>query len=245
MYRMLGKTSVHDDTSQIGSSFLMQDEPSYLIGDSMKGLAQMDCKQAVSLMHDLLDDDLTPEYALELKQHMLACPDCRERFRQLEEMDTLLYSFNHRVQPVSDDLTARVMSVIPKPKQQSAFMLWVKRHPAITVAAVFVLVMMTSALSMWNADKQLMVKGADLNGVVVENNKVIVPSDKVISGNLTIHNGVAEVYGKVKGDVTVIDGKLYQASTANISGSVHQIDEALSWMWYQLTNLFGTGPSLP
>ncbi|MCE5173512.1 polymer-forming cytoskeletal protein [Paenibacillus profundus] len=211
----------------------------------MKGLAQMDCKQAVSLMHDLLDDDLDRECAKELKAHMLECPACRERFRQLEEADRLLYGFNHRLQPTSDDLTDRIMSVIPKPRQQSALLVWVKRHPAITVAAVFVLVMMTSALSMWNADKQLMVKGAHLDGVVIENNKVIVPSDKVVAGDLTIHNGMAEVYGQVQGDVTVIDGKVFQASTANISGSVHQIDEALGWIWYQITNLFGSGPSLP
>lgn len=209
----------------------------------MKGLAQMDCKQAVSLMHDLLDDDLEPENALELKQHMVSCPGCYERFGQLEATDRLLYRFNHRVQPVSDNLIERIMSMIPKPKQHSVFMLWVKRHPAITVAAVFVLIMMTSALSMWNADKQLMVKGSNLDGVVVKNNKVIVPPDKVISGNLTIHNGIAEVYGKVKGDVTVIDGKLHQASTANISGAVYQINEALDWMWYQLTSLFSR--SLP
>ncbi|MFD3271741.1 zf-HC2 domain-containing protein [Paenibacillus dendritiformis] len=205
----------------------------------------MDCKQAVSLMHDLLDDDLDRECAVELKKHMLGCPACHERFRELEHTDRLLYGFNHRLQPVSEDLTDRIMSIIPKPKQRSAFSVWVKRHPAITVAAVFVLVMMTSWLSMWNSDKQLVVKGSNLDGVVIENNVVIVPPDKEVAGDLTIRNGAAEVYGKVKGDVTVIDGKLFQASTANISGSVHQIDEAISWIWYQITSLFGTRPDVP
>ncbi|UHA76045.1 polymer-forming cytoskeletal protein [Paenibacillus sp. 481] len=200
----------------------------------------MDCKQAVSLMHDLLDDDLDRECASKLKAHMLECPACREQFRELEQTERLLYGFNHRLQTTSDDLTARVMSVIPKPKKQSAFMIWVQRHPAVTVAAVFVLVMMTSALSMWNADKQLMVKGQDLNGVVIEGNKVIVPSGKVVAGSLTVHNGMAEVHGKVNGDVTVVDGKVYQASTAHISGSVKQIDEALSWLWYRVSNLFSS-----
>ena len=207
----------------------------------MKGLAQMDCKQAVSLMHDVLDDDLERSCAVELKEHMLACPACREQFRQLESTERLLYGFNHRLQPPTDDLSDRIMAVIPKPKQESAIFKWVKRHPAITVAAIFVLVMMTSALSMRNADHQLMVKG-QLDGVIIENNKVIVPSDTVVKGNLTIHNGQAEVYGSVEGDLSIVDGKLYQASTANISGSVQEIDEALDWFWYQITNFFSNAP---
>lgn len=204
----------------------------------------MDCKQAVSLMHDLLDDDLERSCATELKEHMLACPACHEQFRQLESTERLLYGFNHRLQPPSNDLTDRVMAVIPKPKKQSALFIWAKRHPAITVAAVFVLVMMTSALSMWNSDQQLQVKGA-LDGVVIQDNKVIVPNGTVVKGDLTIHNGQAEVYGDVEGNLTVIDGKLFQASTAHITGSVQEIDEALDWLWYQISSLFAGGPALP
>ncbi|MGZ9586664.1 anti-sigma factor [Paenibacillus marinisediminis] len=211
----------------------------------MKGLAQMDCKQAVSLMHDLLDDDLERSCALELKEHMLACPACREQFRQLESTERLLYGFNHRLQPPADDLTDRIMAVIPKPKKQSPLFLWAKRHPAITVAAVFVLVMMSSALSMWNSDQQMLVKGSQLDGIILENNKVIVPSGKVVKGDLTIHNGEAEVYGEVEGNLTVVDGNLYQASTAHITGSVQQIDEALDWLWYQISSLFTRTASIP
>lgn len=133
-------------------------------GGTVKGLARMDCKQAIALMHDLLDDDLHQDNAFELKKHMVTCPDCRKRFYQLEEADRLLYSFNHRIQPVSDDLTERVICIIPKSK--NAFMLWIKRHPACAIAAVFMLVILTCALSIWNADKQLIVKDIDLNEVM-------------------------------------------------------------------------------
>lgn len=210
----------------------------------MKGLAQMDCKQAVSLMHDLLDDDLERTCAIDLKEHMLACPACHEKFRQLETTERLMYGFNHRLQPPAEDLKDRVMAIIPKPRQQSPLFLWVKRHPAITVAAVFIIVMMTSAISMFNADQQMMVKG-QLDGVVIEKNKVIVPSGKVVKGDLTIHNGEAEVYGDVEGNLTVVDGKVYQASTAHISGSVQQINETLDWLWYQITSIFTGTPSNP
>ncbi|MBR2570280.1 MAG: zf-HC2 domain-containing protein [Paenibacillus sp.] len=204
----------------------------------------MDCKQAVSLMHSLLDDDLEQSSALELKEHMLGCPACKEHFHQLESTEQLLYGFNHRLQTPSPDLTERILKAIPeKQKQQAAWLKWVKRHPAITVAAVFVLVMMGSALSMWNADQQMIVKGQQLDGVIIEENKVIIPNGKVVKGDLTIHNGLAEVYGDVEGNVTVVDGRIFQASTAHISGSVQQIDEAMSWIWYQITNLFSSAPS--
>lgn len=217
----------------------------YSLKNPKKGLAQMDCKQAVSLMHDLLDEDLERQCALDLKAHMLACPACRERFRQLEEAERLLYGFNHRLQPPSEDLTERIMVAIPRPqRKQSPMIAWVKRHPAITVAAVFFLVMTTSWLSMWNADKQLVVKGDQMN-IIIQDDKVIVPSGQVVNGDLTIHNGKAEVHGEVKGNLTVVDGQVYQASTAHISGSVQKIDEAFDWIWYQINSLFGSSAVAP
>ncbi|GJM74590.1 hypothetical protein HMSSN036_68060 [Paenibacillus macerans] len=55
---------------------------------------------------------------------------------------------------------------------------------------------------------------------------------------MTIENGKAEIYGEVEGNLTVIDGTFYQASTAHISGQVKEIDRALDWIWYRITNTF-------
>ncbi|MNO05927.1 Anti-sigma-W factor RsiW [compost metagenome] len=59
-----------------------------------------------------------------------------------------------------------------------------------------------------------------------------------------MQNGEARVYGDVEGNVTVIDGSYYQASTAHIAGQVKSIDQTLDWIWYKVTDLFG-GPSSP
>lgn len=47
----------------------------------------MDCNSAVSLMHECLDESLSPEQKVELKSHLLICPDCRMRFKELEQTE--------------------------------------------------------------------------------------------------------------------------------------------------------------
>ncbi|AIQ65686.1 Anti-sigma-W factor RsiW [compost metagenome] len=199
----------------------------------------MECKLAVSMMHDYLDDDLPQQQQRDLKEHLLSCTDCRAKFKELEQTDMLLFSLMHQPPAASDDLIGRIMGALPSSKKERRFIAWVKRHPALTAASVFLLVMLMSSLTVWNQDNgQLVVKGNDLDQVVIQGDTVIVPSGKKVSGNLTVENGKTQVYGEVNGDVTVIDGSLYQASTAHISGQVKSIDQALSWIWYKVTNMF-------
>lgn len=199
----------------------------------------MECKLAVSMMHDYLDDDLPGEQQRELKEHLLCCPECRAKFKELEQTDMLLFSMRHQSPAaVPDDMAARIMNALPAPKKQSRLWTWVKHHPALTAASMFLVVMLMSTLTLWNQENQLVIRGNDLDQVVIKGNSVIVPSGKTITGDLTVTNGKTEVYGEVNGNVTVIDGSLYQASTAHISGQVKSIDEAVSWIWYKVTNLF-------
>ncbi|AJS61642.1 zf-HC2 domain-containing protein [Paenibacillus sp. IHBB 10380] len=197
----------------------------------------MECKLAVSLMHDYLDDDLSKEQRLMLKEHMLTCPDCRMQFEELEQMDMLLYSLHYSTPSASDELTERILSALPVHKKQQLWVKWVKRHPAATAAALFLVVMLFSTVSVWSQDSQLMVHGSNLDQVIIEGNTVILPEGRTIAGNLTIENGKAQIFGVVEGDLTVIDGSLYKASTAHISGQVKHVDRALDWIWYKITNL--------
>ncbi|WP_025691964.1 zf-HC2 domain-containing protein [Paenibacillus zanthoxyli] len=198
----------------------------------------MECKLAVSMMHDYLDDDLPGQQQRDLKEHLLSCPDCRAKFKELEQTDMLLFSLMHQSPVVSDDLVGLVMGALPPSKKERRFIAWIKKHPALTAASVFLLVMLMSSVTLWKQDGQLVVKGSDLDQVVIKGDTVIVPSGKRVSGDLTVENGKTQVYGDVNGNVTVIDGSLYQASTAHISGQVKSIDQALSWFWYKVTNMF-------
>ncbi|HEY2491717.1 MAG TPA: zf-HC2 domain-containing protein [Paenibacillus sp.] len=197
----------------------------------------MECKLAVSLMHDYLDDDLSKEQRLMLKEHMLTCPDCRMQFKELEQMDMILYSLHYSTPSASDELTERILSALPVHKKQQRWVKWVKSHPAATAAALFLVVMLFSTVSVWSKDSQLMVHGSNLDQVIIEGNTVILPEGKTIAGDLTIENGKAQIFGVVEGNLTVIDGSLYKASTAHISGQVKHVDRALDWIWYKITNL--------
>lgn len=198
----------------------------------------MECKLAVSMMHDYLDDDLPDQQQRELKEHLLSCPDCRQKFKELEQTDMLMFSLMHHNPVASDDLVSRIMESLPKSKKEGRFITWIKRHPALTAASLFLVVMLMSTVTFWSPDRQLVVRGVDLDQVIIQGDTVIVPSGKIITGDLTIENGKAQVYGEVNGNVTVIDGSLYQASTAHISGQVKSIDQAVSWLWYKVTNMF-------
>lgn len=199
----------------------------------------MDCKQASSLMHDYLDDDLERGRAVELKSHLESCSACNERFRELERTDLMLFAaIKQRTAQVSDDLVDRIVSKLPSQRKQQAWIGWIRRHPALTAAAMFLVVMLFSAISLWESDDQLVVKTADPDQVIINGNTVTVPSGSKIAGNLTVENGKAEIYGDVEGNLTVIDGSYYQASTAHIAGEIKSIDQALDWIWYRITNVF-------
>ncbi|MEF2967377.1 zf-HC2 domain-containing protein [Paenibacillus sp. M1] len=198
----------------------------------------MDCKQASSLMHDYLDDDLTHEQAVGLKSHLSGCSACNARFKELEQTEMMLFAtIKHRAQAAPDELVNRIMSKIPNQRKQQAWIGWIRRHPALTAAAMFLLVMLFSAVSIWESNDQLVVKTADLDQVIINGNTVTVPSGSTIAGNLTVENGKAEIYGDVQGNLTVIDGSYYQASTAHIAGEIKSIDQALDWIWYRITNV--------
>ncbi|MNE22562.1 Anti-sigma-W factor RsiW [compost metagenome] len=190
-------------------------------------------------MHEYFDDDLTHEQAVELKHHLQGCSVCSARFQEMEQTEMLLFStIRHKAFAAPDKLVDAIMSKIPAQRRQQAWVGWIKRHPALTAAAMFLLVMLFSSLSLWKSDDQLVVKVADLDQVIINGDTVTVPEGSTVAGNLTVENGKAEIYGDVQGNLTVIDGSYYQASTAHISGEIKSIDQALDWIWYRITNTF-------
>lgn len=194
------------------------------------------CKEALPLMHEFLDGDLPDTEALELKKHLIACPRCNEYFKQLERTEAIVRLFPRSRVP--DGLTERVMAAIPVQRRASGWVQWIKTHPAISVASVFLLVMLGSFISLWNEDKAMVVKGTDLDQVVIKDHTVYVPAGHVINGDLMVERGNIQVDGSVQGNLVVIDGSYNLASTAHISGQVKMVDQTLEWIWYKFNNLF-------
>ena len=196
----------------------------------------MECKEASLYMHEYLDGTLTGKLLTELKKHVLECQECRRQLDGLEQTEAFL-----RVVPapaVPDRFTERIMQALPKESKSNRFKRWIKRHPAASVAVVFLMVMMSSFLSLWDKESSLIVKGSDLEDVVIQGDTVIVPQGRTVNGDLTVENGTLQVDGAVRGNLIVIDGNVNLASTAAIAGQVTSINENIDYFWFRVKEFF-------
>ncbi|WP_442602761.1 zf-HC2 domain-containing protein [Paenibacillus sp. KN14-4R] len=200
----------------------------------------MNCKEALPLMHEVLDGDATAAQARELRQHIQTCEDCAKRYKALETTEALVHSMPFMAAP--SGLMEQIMSGLPPERKRNSWTQWIRKHPAVSVAAVFLLVMFTSMGAMWKGDDELSVKGVDLNDVVIQGKTVTVPSGHIVDGNLIVQGGklLIEDNAEVKGNLVVIDGSLNMASTAHITGQITKIDEVVSWVWYKMTEFLGS-----
>jgi anti-sigma factor RsiW len=202
-------------------------------------MADMKCNVAVVYMHDHLDGDLAREEMKQLQQHLSECPSCYTRYESLERTDALVRALP--IEKAPDGLSARIMKSLPSRRRPVAWTSWVRRHPAVSAAAIFMVVMLSSFVSMWNQSQELSISGPDLEHVIVEGKNVIVPEGQKVSGDLTVVNGDVQVLGDLEGNLTVIDGHLTPlASTAHIAGEIKTIDRAVDWFWYKVSSFFGT-----
>lgn len=196
----------------------------------------MKCSDILPLMHEYLDGELEGDEVVVLKRHLVSCPSCNRLFKQMERTEATVRMMPRPAAP--KDMTARIMSQIPVPKKRKGWLAWIKSHPAISVASVFILVMISSFLSLWNEDKDMVVKGANLDQVVIQGDTVIVPEGHTLQGNLVVKRGKVQVEGNVEGDVTVVDGSYNLASTAYISGHITLVDETLERIWFKMNEFF-------
>ncbi|WP_040949376.1 zf-HC2 domain-containing protein [Gorillibacterium massiliense] len=193
----------------------------------------MNCKDALSRIHEFLDGDLSGQEAVDLKKHLLSCPECHRLFRELETTEALVRSCPRPT--VSEGFAERLMTRLPAaPRRRYSWIQWVKRHPAITAASVFLLVMMGSFLSLWNQDTQMTVKGGDLDQYVISDDTVYLPAGHKAKGNLMVRGGNVQIDGTLQGNLVVVDGTYHTASTAEVSGKVYEINQAAEWLLYQL-----------
>lgn len=197
----------------------------------------MKCNDALPLIHEYLDGGLPSEQAMILQLHLQDCVACRSRLRMYEKTEALVRALERPKVPAH--VTASVISALPKGSRKRGWAKWLRRHPAVAAAAAFLIIMLSSILPLWNNGSQLVVRGDDLEGnIVIEGQRVIVPSGSSIAGDLVVENGTVQVEGDVLGNLTVIDGKIAMASTAQISGNIKQVDQALDWIWYKVNEWF-------
>ncbi|KSU58042.1 anti-sigma factor [[Bacillus] enclensis] len=192
-------------------------------------------EEMIDYMHDYLDGDISSENEQELKHHLQQCGECQHHFHELKKAIAFVQSTSHISAP--DDFTNKVMDRLPKEKKKVGVQRWLRHHPLMTAAALFIFFMTGSLFASWN-DQQDFSFTKD-EALVVQDHTVVVPEGKVVKGDLTVRNGDVRIEGKVTGDVTVINGNVlnnnqYLASAGTVTGEIKEIDEAFEWLWYQI-----------
>lgn len=194
----------------------------------------MNCEQAARQIHDYLDEDISQHDEQELKKHLLQCMDCKRRFHSLQQTIAIVQSASHIYAP--HDFTDRVLAALPK---ETAMQLWKKRlqrHPFLVAASLFVLMMAGSTTAYWYEDNQFQLSAEQMQKLEIDNagNNIIVPANSVVSGDIVVRNADITVEGQVQGNVVAIDGRIYLASTGQITGEREEIHQAVEWVWYNL-----------
>lgn len=194
----------------------------------------MDCKQATGFIHDYLDETIRQNEEQHLNEHLLHCIGCRARFQSLRQTIAFMQSASHIHAP--QDFTDKVMAALPKETMSQIWRQRMHRHPFVVAASLFVFLMAGSMVSLWSEDQQFQLSADQLHKLEIDEkqNKVIVPANSVVTGDIVIHNADLAIEGQVKGNVTVIDGHIYLASTGSVLGEREEVHQAVGWVWYNL-----------
>jgi anti-sigma factor RsiW len=194
----------------------------------------MSCSsEFVQLLHKYMDQEVSDEEEKMVKDHLHTCEECYQHFHELEKAVALVQSTSHIQAPI--DFTEAVMNRLPKEKRTVSWNRWLKGHPLLAAASLFVLLMTGSLFSAWSEDQQFSVSKQP--NLVVENSKVTVPEGEVVNGDVTVKNGTLMIEGTIEGDVTVINGEKFLASAGHVTGEIEEVDEMFEWLWYHIKSL--------
>lgn len=194
-------------------------------------------KEIVSLIHRYLDEEITGIERKQLKEHLDECDKCRTHLNELKKSIAFVQSTSHIDAPIN--FTEVVMKQLPKQKRSVNSKRWMKNHPLLVAASIFMVMMATSMFSVWvDGSNELFVSGQANLIFDKERNVVVVPEGEVVEGDLLIRNGSLRVDGQVNGNVTVINGQSYMASAGKVVGNIEEIDKGLESIWYSIKTFF-------
>ncbi len=198
----------------------------------------MNCeKEIVSLIHKYLDEEITDGERKQLTVHLKECENCRSHMNDLKKSIAFIQSASHIEAPT--DFTNLVMSKLPQQKKSVNWKRWMKNHPILVAASIFLIFMATSMFSGWlDGGDQLSVSGQANVIIDKERNVVVVPEGEIVEGDLVVKNASIQVDGQVNGNVTVINGHKYMASAGQVAGNIEEINKGLDWIWYNIKSFF-------
>lgn len=198
----------------------------------------MECREMIVLIHEFLDGETDELANQKLQAHLKTCVDCRQHMHELQRAIAFVQSASHI--HVSPDFTARVLAQLPAPTKANLVSGWLRKHPFLTAAAVFLFLMAGSLCANWfERDNTLQISSSNMDKLKIDRsrNLVVVPAGTSIDGDLVVRNGNVEVRGHVQGNVVAIEGKVFVASTAQVVGSTESIEAIFDWIWYEVKNI--------
>lgn len=187
-------------------------------------------ERIVHYMHEYLDGEISREHELELKSHLQSCVDCQAHMHELSDVVAFVKGAA-RVQAPAH-FSQSVMARLPKEKSHAGVSRWLRRHPILTAAALFCL--LTSSALFTNFNEQQQFSFTKQENVIVEGETVIIPEGQVVKGDLVVKNGDVRIDGELDGNLTIINGSKYMASTAVITGKTEEINEVFDWLWFHI-----------
>ncbi|KEO84087.1 zf-HC2 domain-containing protein [Tumebacillus flagellatus] len=173
-------------------------------------------------IHQYLDEDLSPAERDEFEAHLARCADCQEELKAMGSGIQLLTGAVWVKAPAgfTENLMAELNTMHP-PKRN-----W--RVPVMKYTGIAAAVLLVFGLGIsLSAPSKFALQADNTQGLIVADNKVIVPAGTEYNGDITIENGDVEVRGKVNGNVIALNGKVYRMAGADISGETEEVDQAM------------------
>nr|WP_236587713.1 zf-HC2 domain-containing protein [Tumebacillus amylolyticus] len=173
-------------------------------------------------IHQYLDEELSGPQREEFEAHIATCAECQGELKAMGGAIQLLTKAEWVKAPAgfTENLMAQLNTMHP-PKRN-----W--RVPIMKYTGVAAAVLLVFGLGVsLTAPSKFALQADNTQGLVVADNKVIVPAGTEYNGDITIENGDVEVRGKVNGNVTALNGKVYRTAGADISGETEEVDQAM------------------
>jgi anti-sigma factor RsiW len=190
-------------------------------------------EKIVELIHEYLDEEIDPQNEMILRNHLKSCKDCETLFNEYKKTMAVVKGTSRMQAP--PNFTAKVMASLPKEKKKVSMQRWLRNHPLIAAASLFLVLMTGSLFSTWNQEREFSVSKQE--NLVVQNGTVIVPEGEVVKGDVIVRNGELRIEGEVQGDVTVINGEQYLASAGHVTGQIEEVNEVFDWIWYHIKRI--------
>lgn len=192
-------------------------------------------EQIVHYMHEYLDGDISHEHELELKNHLQSCVNCQRYMHELSDVIAFVKGAAHAEAP--NNFANSVMARLPKENTHAGINRWLRQHPLLSAAALFLILMSSTLFANFNDEQQFSFTKQE--NVIVDGETVIIPEGQVVTGNLVVKNGDVRIDGQLDGNLTVINGTVinsskYMASTAVITGKTEEINQVFDWLWYKI-----------